>query len=100
MATRVHNRVDFFMLAAKALLCLAFQLLDTGMLNRPVILVLLCCVCAMYSYGYYVFQPFADPRVNQCFVAGTGVFAWATLCLIVQLVRGQPKVSVHIVKLC
>jgi hypothetical protein len=52
-------------------------------------------VGAAYSYGYYVFQPFADPRVNQCFVAGTGVFAWATLCLIVQLVRGQPEVSVH-----
>ncbi len=81
------------MLGAKALLCLAFQLLDTGVLNRSVILVLLCGVCAVYTYGYYVFQPFADQRVNQCFVAGTGAFAWATLCLIVQLARGQQEVG-------
>ena len=92
LSARIHARIDAGMLVVKAILCLCFQLAEVGIIHRTVLVVLLCCASAVYVYGYYAYQPYVDLRVNQAFVGGAALFAWATFCLLLQIVRNHPAV--------
>ncbi len=93
LSARIHARIDAGMLVVKAILCLCFQLAEVGIIHRTVLVVLLCCASAVYVYGYYAYQPYVDLRVNQAFVGGAALFAWATFCLLLQIVRNNPAVG-------
>ncbi len=91
LSARSQGRVEVAAILLKALLCLTFALFCV--LRRNVVIGVIACVSALLVFMYFSYQPYAKVVVNQAHVAGAAVFAWASICLILQRVRDSPAVS-------
>ena len=96
LSAHVHGRVEVGMLCMRALLCLTFA--NAHVLGANVLIGIVCCVSALYFYGYYTFLPYHHMRANQALVAAAALFCWATFCLLLQAVRGVPAVRLCCVR--
>ena len=62
-------------------------------LQRNLLLMLLCISSLILLHSFTIVQPYYKVLVNQAHAAGSFVYAWATVCIVLLEMRGSPEVS-------
>ena len=88
---RSHGRVEAAMVAVKTVLVLMAAVQEY--MSPYIRVTVVISASIIMTYGYLNYLPFYTPFVNSMHVAFSAVFSWASLCLLLAIVRNQNQVT-------